>query len=153
MILNIGLIILPTVVVAFKLRVFKYTNSIYSGNIVLPNEALPAVAKAISDWTHRTHDPKTAMHLYCIDLAHAAWTGQSPTPGIMVMVYDANGETHGRSADGFGWALEIPGAVDNTRAMTFREANQQQGMFISWEKSGIPLTRGFHCCGLIDIRR
>ncbi|KIX09742.1 uncharacterized protein Z518_00823 [Rhinocladiella mackenziei CBS 650.93] len=126
-------------VVAVKLRVHKYTNAIYSGNIAFPNEALPELAKAISDFTHRTQDPKLAMHLFCLDLAHAALTGQSPVPGIMIVVYDANGETHGRSTEGFGWALQIEGAVDNTRAMTWREANKQQdnlraamGMTNSW---------------------
>lgn len=113
--------------IAVKLRVYKYTNSIYTGNILYPNEALPVLAKAIADFTSRTQDPKMAMHLYCIDLAHAALTGQSPAPGIMIVIYDAHGEAHGRSADGFGWALEIEGAVDATHTMTYREANQQQG--------------------------
>lgn len=115
------------VVVAVKLRVYKYTKSIYTGNILYPNESLHEVAKAISDFTRRTQDPKMAMHLYCLDTAHAALTGQSPAPGIMVVIYDANGEVHGRSEQGFGWALRIKGAVDNTRAMSRTEANQQQG--------------------------
>lgn len=123
--------VLETVVVAVKVRVYKYSNSIYSGNIVFPNEALPELAKAISDFARRKSDRKMAMHLYCLDLAHAALTGQSPAPGIMIVVYDANGEAHGRSDEGFGWALKIKGAVDNTRTMTRIEVNQQQGLFKS----------------------
>lgn len=72
-----------------------------------------------------------AMHLFCLDLAHAAFTGQDPKPGIMVIVYDANGEAHGRSDEGFGWALKIKGAVDDTRTMTYAEANRGQGMAIT----------------------
>ncbi|OQV00655.1 FAD binding domain-containing protein isoform 2 [Cladophialophora immunda] len=127
------------VVVALKLRVHKYTSSVYSGNILVPNESLAELAKGVSDFTRRTQDPKVAMHLFCLDLAHAALTGQDPAPGIMIVVYDANGEAHGRSDEGFGWALRIQGAVDKTRAMTFAEANQQQdnlkvamGMTNSW---------------------
>jgi hypothetical protein len=114
-------------VTALKLKVHKYTNAIYTGNIIIPNDALPELARAVSEFTRKTQDPKMAMHLFCLDLAHAALSGQQPKPGIMIVVYDANGEAHGRSADGFGWALNIPGIVDNTRTMTYVEANQQQG--------------------------
>ncbi len=114
-------------VTAVTLKVYKYPSSIYSGNIIIPNDALPELAKAITAFTHRTHDPKMAMHLFCLDLAHAALSGQDPKPGIMIVVYDANGEDHGRSGNGFGWALNIKGIVDNTRTMSYVEANQQQG--------------------------
>ncbi|OAL19553.1 hypothetical protein AYO22_09715 [Fonsecaea multimorphosa] len=117
------------VVVSLKLRVHKYTDSIYTGNILFPNDSLAELAKTVSEFTRRTQDPKMAMHLFCLDLAHAALTGQNPAPGILIVVYDANGEAHGRSDEGFGWALKIKGAVDNTRSMTFAEANQQQGEF------------------------
>ncbi|KIX94202.1 uncharacterized protein Z520_10229 [Fonsecaea multimorphosa CBS 102226] len=116
-----------SVVVSLKLRVHKYTDSIYTGNILFPNDSLAELAKTVSEFTRRTQDPKMAMHLFCLDLAHAALTGQNPAPGILIVVYDANGEAHGRSDEGFGWALKIKGAVDNTRSMTFAEANQQQG--------------------------
>ncbi|KAJ9602207.1 hypothetical protein H2200_013327 [Cladophialophora chaetospira] len=114
------------VVTAVKLKVHKYTNLVYSGSIVIPNEALPELAQAATQFAQRTQDPKMAMHIFCLDLAHAALSGQDPSPGIMVVVYDANGEAHGRSDEGFGWALKIKGVVDNTRIMTSTEANQQQ---------------------------
>jgi len=42
-------------------------------------------------------------------------------------VYDTNGEEHGRSNDGFKWALDIEGAVDMTESMTLRQVSQQFG--------------------------
>ncbi|KAK5010572.1 hypothetical protein LTR28_009056 [Elasticomyces elasticus] len=46
------------------------------------------------------------------------------TPGFGLMVYDANGKEHGRSEQGFKWALDIEGAVDMTREMNLFEVNQ-----------------------------
>ncbi|KIW68559.1 hypothetical protein PV04_04497 [Phialophora macrospora] len=112
---------------ALRLKIHKYTNTIYTGNIIIPNHTLRELARGVSEFTRKTHDPKMAMHVFCLDLAHAALSGRQPQPGIMIVVYDANGEAHGRSADGFGWALNIPDIVDNTRTMTYVEANQQQG--------------------------
>jgi hypothetical protein len=68
-----------------------------------------------------------ALHLYCLDLTQGAFTGQDPSPGIAILVFDANGEEHGRSDAGFKWALEIEGAVDFTKSMSLREVNQQGG--------------------------
>lgn len=119
-----------TVVTAVKMKIHKYpTTSIYAGIIFFPNESLPELAKGAASFTRR-ENPKMAMHLYCLDLAHAAFTGQDPKPGIMVFVYDANGEAHGRSDEGFGWALKIKGAVDETRTMTYADANRGQGRVI-----------------------
>ena len=53
-----------------------------------------------------------ALHLYCLDLTHGAFTGQDPTPGIAILVFDANGEEHGRSEPSFKWGLDIEGAID-----------------------------------------
>ena len=117
----------PPAVTAVTIKVSKYPNEIYSGNIIIPKDALPQLARAVTAFTHRTHDPKMVMHVFCLDLAHAALSGQDPKPGIMIVVYDANGEDHGRSAAGFGWALEVEGIVENTRTMSYVEANQQQG--------------------------
>jgi hypothetical protein len=107
--------------------VFKYTSSIYCGQIIFPKEALHVLAKRLSDWVARSNDPKMALHLYCLDLTHGAFTGQNPTPGIAISVFDANGEEHGRSDAGFKWALDIDGAIDHTKSMTHREVNQQSG--------------------------
>jgi hypothetical protein len=119
------------VVTAVKLKVHKYSQSVYCGSVIIPNHALPELARGAAAFTRRVSDPKMAMHLFCLDLSHAAFTGQAPQPGIMIVLYDANGEAHGRSDEGFGWALKIGGAVDNTRSMSFREANQSQGQLFS----------------------
>lgn len=68
-----------------------------------------------------------ALHLYCLDLVQGAFTGQGPSPGIALLVFDANGEEHGRSDEGFGWTLGMEGAIDKTKCMNHREANQQGG--------------------------
>jgi hypothetical protein len=115
------------VVTAFKPRVYKYPASIYSGCITYPQEALPIVAKGVSDFATRSSGPRTAMHFYCLDLDQGAFTGRKSKPGIVVFVYDANGEEHGRSDAGFKWALDIEGAVDDTKSLSYREANAQFG--------------------------
>jgi hypothetical protein len=111
------------VVTAFKLRVYKYPSSIYSGRITYPQEAFPVVVKAVADFVRRPSNPRTALHFYCLDHVQGAFTGQKPQPGIALFVYDANGEEHGRSDAGFKWALDIKGAVDETASMTYREVN------------------------------
>jgi hypothetical protein len=115
------------VATALKLKVFRYTSSIYSGQIIIPKEALHVLAKRLSDWAAMNDDPKTALHLYCLDLTQSAYTGQDSNPGIAMLVFDANGEEHGRSDAGFKWALDIEGAIDLTKTMTYREVNQQGG--------------------------
>lgn len=115
------------VVTTFKLRVYKYPTSIYSGRVTYPEEALPMVAKAISDFVSRPSNPRMALHFYCLDLNRGAFTGRKPRPGIAIFVYDANGEEHGRSDTGLKWAFDIEGAIDETRSMTLREVNAQLG--------------------------
>ena len=114
-------------VTAFKLKVYRYPDSIYSGRIVYPQEALPVVAKAVSDFVSRSTDPRVALHFYCLDLDQGAFTGRKPNPGIAVFVYDANGEGHGRSDAGFKWALDVEGAVDETKCSTYRQVNAAWG--------------------------
>lgn len=53
-----------------------------------------------------------ALHLCCLDLTHGAFTGQDPTPGIAILVFDVNGEEHGRSEPSFKRGLDIEGAID-----------------------------------------
>ncbi|OCT52528.1 hypothetical protein CLCR_10455 [Cladophialophora carrionii] len=49
------------VVTAFKLKIHKYTNNIYSGNIIIPNEALPELARAVAEFTRRTKDSHASL--------------------------------------------------------------------------------------------
>lgn len=125
-------------VTAFKLRVYKYPSSIYSGRITYPQDALPVVVKAVADFVRRPSNPRTAMHFYCLDLNQGAFTSQKPRPGIAIFIYDANGEEHGRSVAGFKWALDIKGAVDETASMTYREVNAAFGRSQSFTPQYFP---------------
>jgi FAD/FMN-containing dehydrogenase len=117
------------VVTAFKMRVYKYPNQIFCGQIVYPPDALADVARETAAFAARCDDPKVAMHLYCLDMTAGTYAGKEPKPGLAICPYDANGPEHGRSDKGFKWAFDIPGAIDMTKTTTFREANQQFGRF------------------------
>ncbi len=110
-------------VTAYKMRVYKYPSSIFCGQIVYPPESLHDIARETAAFASRCTDPKVAMHLYCLDMSEGTYAGKEPKPGLAIFAYDANGLEHGRSQDGFKWALDIPGAVDLTKTSTFREAN------------------------------
>lgn len=109
---------------AFRMRVYKYPSSIFCGQIIFPPEAMPVVARETAAFIARCDDPKIALHLYCLDMTLGTMANQGPTPGISIFAYDANGEEHGRSADGFKWALDIEGAVDKTHVVNFRQVNE-----------------------------
>lgn len=68
-----------------------------------------------------------AMHMFPLDLGQGHYVGDAPNPGIGLHVFDAHGETHGRGTEGFRWALDIEGAIDNTGSMTLRQCNQIWG--------------------------
>ena len=126
------------IVTAFKMRVYRYTSAIFSGQIVYPPEALRDVARETAAFAARCSDPKMALHLYCLDMSAGTYTGREPKPGLAIFAYDANGPEHGKSEQGFKWAMDIPGAVDLTKTLTFREVNQQFGEVV---------------CSLIALRR
>lgn len=46
---------------------------------------------------------------------------------LMIHVFDASGETHGRSAEGFKWALDCPGVIDTTKILTLSGLSKLQG--------------------------
>ena len=95
------------VVTAFKMRVYKYPSSIFSGQIVYPPEALQDIARETAAFASKCNDPKMAMHLYCLDMTAGTYTGKDPKPGLAICAYDANGPEHGRSEQGFKWALDV----------------------------------------------
>ncbi|KAF2464921.1 cysteine desulfurase [Lindgomyces ingoldianus] len=111
------------VVTALKLKAYKYPKTVYSGMILYPREALSALAKAVPAFADRNTDPKIAVHFYCLDMTQGAFVGKPSVPGLGLLVYDAHGEEHGRSEQGFKWALDIPGATDTTAAMSYRQVN------------------------------
>jgi hypothetical protein len=125
------------VVTAFKFRAYKYPSNVYSGMILYGQEALPVLAKEVERFARENEDPKVAMNFYCLNMSHGGFVGKEVVPGMAVLVYDAHGEEHGRE-EAFKWALEIPGAVDTTRAMSYREVNQLSGeLFWSYAPQGV----------------
>lgn len=101
------------VVTAFKLRAYRYTQSIFAGPIFLPKNTLPKIARAVADFTQRSHDGKMTMFLYVLkkELLDSLGAEQDM---VVVHAFDAHGEEHGRSEQGFGWALALDGAVDGS---------------------------------------
>jgi hypothetical protein len=67
-----------------------------------------------------------ALHVFLGDFAGEAAQGKPAMPSMMFLVYDAHGEKHGRSDAGFKWALDIPGAIDTTSAMSLRGVHDTQ---------------------------
>ena len=116
---------LHLVVTAFKLRVYPCRQDIYSGWIHYPKSSLPALARAVSEFASRG-DTDHKMSLQLSTRSFVPVPAGSP-PGCSMVIVDENGEEHGRSEQGFKWALDIEGAVDKTRIMTMREANGLMG--------------------------
>lgn len=100
--------------VSLKFRARKYTSSIFSGTIVYPSWSIEGLSKADSRWATEVHDPKVAMHVFIVDsqdrALHMAGNGKIVDPQLVALIYDARGESHGRSDHGFKWALEVDGA-------------------------------------------
>ena len=117
---------------AFKLRAYRYTQSIYAGPIFLPKDKLPEIGRAVADFTQRSHDEKMAMFLYVLkkELLHSIGVEQDM---LVVHAFDAHGEEHGRSDEGFAWALGLEGAVDGTKPMNLKGVADLQGemLFVS----------------------
>ena len=111
----------------FKFRARRYAGSVYGGMIVYPREALGALAKGVERFARENEDRGVAMHFCCLDLVQGAFVGGESVKGLAVMVFDGNGEEHGRGV--FAWALGIEGAVDWTRGMSYREVVQASGEF------------------------
>lgn len=124
------------VVTRYKTRVYEYPSSIFCGQIIYPPEAAAVVAKETAAFAARCDDPRLALHLYCLDMTQGSMAAQEPQPGMAIFAYDARGEEHGRSADGFKWALDIEGAIDMTHAVSFRQVNASFG------RSNMPVVSG-----------
>lgn len=58
-------------------------------------------------------DSKVGMFLYLLRKELLGFGGAGEDMVVM-HVFDALGEKHGRSGEAFGWALDLPGAVDHT---------------------------------------
>ncbi|KAK5126161.1 hypothetical protein LTR08_005024 [Meristemomyces frigidus] len=99
------------VVTALKLQAHPYTDRIFSGFLVIPYTSLVACARAVAAMAARSSDPKVAMHV----VNQGPGIGMpdpGPKPGLAILMYDARGEAHARSAEAFKWAFELDGAVE-----------------------------------------
>jgi FAD/FMN-containing dehydrogenase len=128
------------IVAAVKVKIFKYPASIFTGRLVYPRASLQHIAREVAAFTRRVSDPKLCLHLYVMSSEESSdeelpeemkvgsqkdsWSRGMNSGQVSIWVYDANGEQHARSTEGFAWAFEIPGAVDKTMNLTFTEVNQ-----------------------------
>ncbi|KAJ9416827.1 hypothetical protein QL093DRAFT_2103080 [Fusarium oxysporum] len=101
------------------LRAHQYPTRIWSGMILIPKDHLQALASKIHDFISKPQHPKLNFLTFVVQqhlLLAVLETDQLSTftgDVIVLQVYDACGESHGREA--FRWALEMPGAIDKTR--------------------------------------
>jgi len=65
-------------------------------------------------------DPKVAMFLYVMNKELLGF-GDAPEDFAVLHVFDALGEEHGRSEDGFAWAM------DHTKVMNLSDIVDLQG--------------------------
>lgn len=74
----------------------------------------------------RPPEPKVAFYLFMMRKELLPFL-HSTEDILMIHVFDALGEAHGRSAEGFKWALECPGAIDTTKVLTLSGLSKLQG--------------------------
>lgn len=125
------------IVTAVKMKIFKYPRNIFTGRLIYPRSALHYIAREVAAFTRRVSDPKLCLHLYCLVAEESDAAKEDATVGsnkedmtkntdsgqISLWIYDAHGEEHARSAEGFAWAFQVEGAVDNTLSLSLSEVN------------------------------
>lgn len=123
-------------VVQLVLRVFQYPQNIWAGPILIPREHLQQVAKGIAQFVSKPVDPKITMFLYVVKKRLLEFIG-TKLDMLVIHAFDAHGEAHGRAT--FQWALDFPGAVDQTKVMTLAgvaDLQSMQGLRFFISKSG-----------------
>lgn len=106
------------------LRVFRYSQNIWAGPILIPREQLQLVAESIAQFTSKPVDPKVTMFLYVVKKRLLESIGTN-SDMLLIHAFDAHGEDHGRAS--FQWALDIPGAVDETKLTNLTGVANLQG--------------------------
>ena len=113
------------VVVEVTLRVFPdyAPKGIFTGKIFYPRSQLEVVVRAVAEYSERCLDPKMAMHFYCLTMETTPPEDVSKpkqaSMAVAIMLYDARGEEHGMSEEGFKWAMDIEGATVMTQTLDF----------------------------------
>ncbi|KAJ5558519.1 hypothetical protein N7535_008734 [Penicillium sp. DV-2018c] len=75
------------------------------------------IAKDLAAFVVGDGHPRTSMFLYVLDKRLLESIGAEEDT-LVIHAFDANGEVHGREA--FKWALELPGAIDQTGLTTLK---------------------------------
>ncbi|KAL3446955.1 hypothetical protein BJX65DRAFT_278349 [Aspergillus insuetus] len=104
------------VLVSVVLRVYPYPQDIWAGPILIPRKHLEHVADGLTTFLASQPDPKITMLLYVVKKKLLESLGTVDSDMLVIHAFDANGEAHGR--DSFRWALDIPGAIDQTNITT-----------------------------------
>ncbi|CAG8947181.1 unnamed protein product [Penicillium salamii] len=112
------------VVTQVKLRAFLYPQEIWAGPILIPRDRLQEVAEGIEGFLSGPVDPKITMFLYVVNGRLLQSIG-TDSDMLVIHAFDANGEEHGRSC--FKWALDIPGAIDQSKITTLSGVAKLQG--------------------------
>lgn len=114
------------VVTKFKLQAFKYPRNIWAGPILVSRKHLPQIAKGIGDMSDRKNtDPKVGLFVYLLRKELLGF-GDAGDDMIVLHVFDALGEEHGRSEEGFAWALNLPGVIDHTEVRSLMGVSLMQ---------------------------
>lgn len=118
------------ILVQVKTRIWRYNNSVFAGRVIFPKSSLPLVAKEVADFSKRVTDPKMALHLYGLNMeSYIDESGKMDVGNLVLFLYDANGEEHARSQEGYEWALRIPGAKAELASMPVSYVNALFGQF------------------------
>jgi hypothetical protein len=121
------------VVTALKFRAWQYPSKVFAGLLFYPYSSLNEVSKVVSKMAARVADPKLAMHVVNRGTAFGE-APQGARPGIAVMMYDANGEAHGRSEDGFGDMYKVPDCFEvQAGELTVQQVNAMAESFRHWQ--------------------
>jgi len=115
----------------FRARRFPENGKLWGGPILIPRTKVAEAAMGIVTMAEMdkegTMSDKVAMFLYVMRKELLAFLGASQDM-LVVHAFDARGEATGR--DEFRWAIEMDGAVDQTRGdMTLGEVAGLQGEF------------------------
>lgn len=113
----------------FRARHFPENGQLWGGPILIPRNRVPEAAKGIMSMIKKDKrgelGPKPAMFLYVMKAELLHFIGATMDM-LVIHAYDGRGEARGREE--FRWALDIEGAVDQTRGdMTLRQVAQLQG--------------------------
>lgn len=110
-----------------RLQTHTYENKIWSGMVHVPSDpdTLHKVSHAVSVFAKKK-DAKMALHVFIVDFTMQALQGQPPVPQLALLPFDAHGEAHARTSDGFAWLLEVPGAQCQCGEMDIAAVNELQ---------------------------